>query len=343
MNVELFLALELLEREKGIPVTYMLEKVEAALVNAYKREFGNTGICRILLDPNKRDMKVYRQRNVVETVTDPVCEISLADAQAISRRHKLGGVVEEEVKTKSFRRLSAASAKSIIIQGIREAERTMHAREYEEKKEEIVSAVVDMVFPDSGDIRIKTDTSMEILPKSEQIPGETFQVGDHIKVFVMEVRRDSARGPVVTLSRTHPGMVKRLFELDVPELQDGVVAIKGIAREAGSRTKISVLSRDENVDAVGACIGARGSRINAVVKELRDEKIDVIKYSEAPDEYVCAALSPATVKRVELVEGERTCRVYVDPDQLSLAIGKEGQNARLAAKLTGYKIDIKTN
>lgn len=343
MNVELFHALEMLEREKGIPVTYMLERVQAALENAYKREVGATGICRVLLDPIKRDMKVYRQRTVVEEVVDPICEISLADAKAISRRHVLGGVVEEEVKPKLFRRLSATGAKQIIIQGIREAERTMHAREYEEKKEEIVSAVVEMVYPDSGDIRIKTETSTEILTKSEQIPGETFEVGDHIKVFLMEVHRDSIRGPLVTFSRTHPGMVKRLFELEVPELQDGVVVIRGIAREAGSRTKIAVMSREEGVDAVGACIGTRGSRINAIVKELRDEKIDVIKYSDAPDEYVQAALSPAVVRRVELVEGERTCRVYVDADQLSLAIGKEGQNARLAARLTGYKIDIKTN
>ena len=288
----------------------------------------------------KKDVKVYRVRNIVETVEDPETEISLDDAKKLSRRYTLGGVVETEVKTKNFGRISAQTAKQVIIQGIREAERSMMIREYESKKEEVITATVVKIDPQNGNVIVDTGTSEAVLLKGEQIPGEEFEVGEHVKVFVMEVKNE-LKGPIVTLSRTHFGLVKRLFELEVPEIQDGTVIIKGIAREAGSRTKIAVESRDENVDPVGACIGNRGSRISSILGELRGEKIDVVKYSDVPEEYISAALSPAAVKSVSL-DGERSCRVLVAPDQLSLAIGKEGQNARLAAKLTGYKIDIKT-
>ena len=339
MNSEFFTALDLLEKTKGIPKEYMIEKVEAALVSAFKKEYGTTNV-RILIDPVKKDVKVYEQKNIVEEVTDPKTEISLEDAKQISRRYTLGGVVEKEVKTKGFGRLSAQSAKQVIIQGIREAERSSIVKEYEKKREEVITAIVTKTADDSGNIVIDTGTSEAVLPYEEQIPGEDFEVGDRIKVFVTEVRRDTSSGPVVTLSRTHPGLVKRLFEQEIPEIADGVVIIHGVAREAGSRTKIAVYSRDEDVDPVGACIGERGRRIADIVDELRGEKIDVIEYSENTADFIAASLSPAEVLDVEM-DGERSARVVVSADQLSLAIGKEGQNARLAAKLTGCKVDIK--
>ncbi len=340
MNTEFFTALDLLQKEKGIPPEYMFEKIEAALVAAYKKEYGNNTNVRVVIDPDRKDVRMYQQKEVVEEVTDPETQISLADARAISKRYEIGKTVETEVKAKNFRRLSAGAAKQVIIQAIREGERRVMQDAYESKKEEIISATVSKVNHETGDIVLETGTSFAVLPRSEQIPGETFTVGDRIRVFVSEVSKES-RGPLVTLSRTHPNMVRRMFELEIPEIADGVVLVKGVAREAGSRTKISVLSREPEVDPVGACIGNHGMRINAILDELRGEKIDIIKYSEDPAEYVAATLSPATVQSVELT-GERACRVIVAPDQLSLAIGKEGQNARLAARLTGYKIDIKT-
>ncbi|MDD6095462.1 MAG: transcription termination factor NusA [Clostridia bacterium] len=339
MNSEFFTALDLLEKTKGIPKEYMIEKVEAALVSAFKKEYGTANV-RILIDPQKKDVKVYEQKAIVEEVEDPKTQISLEEAKQLSRKYALGGVVETEVKTKGFGRLSAQAAKQVIIQGIREAERSSMIKEYEKKREEVITAVVTKTADDSGDIVIDTGTSEAVLPYDEQIPGEDFRVGDRIKVFVTEVRRDSSSGPIVTLSRTHPGLVKRLFEQEIPEIADGVVIIHGVAREAGSRTKIAVYSRDEDVDPVGACIGERGRRIADIVDELRGEKIDVIEYSEDPAEFIAAALSPAEVLDVEM-DGERSAKVVVSNDQLSLAIGKEGQNARLAAKLTGCKVDIK--
>ena len=339
MNKEFFVALDLLEKEKGIPKEYMIEKIEAALLSACRKEYGSTTLVRVNIDAEKEDVKVYIQKEVVEEVTDPLCQISLEEAKALSRRNTLGKLIETEVKTKNVRRLSAAAAKSVIIQGIREGERKAMQEAYENKREEIITATVSKIFTDNGNVLLDTDNGHATLIKAEQIPGETYMVGDKIKVYVMEVNKE-ARGPLVTLSRAHSGLVRRMFELEIPEIQDGIVMIKGVSREAGSRTKIAVWSRDEDVDAVGACIGNRGMRIQEIVRELRGEKIDIIKYSEDPAEYVAAALAPATVKSVELVE-ERVCRVVVAADQLSLAIGKEGQNARLAARLTGMKIDIK--
>ncbi len=337
--VEFFEALELLEKSKGIPKEYMLERVEAALVSAYKREEGGSSNVRVVLDPEKKDVRVFQQKVVCETVEDEITQISLTDAKKISRKNGIGDTVEIELKPKSFRRLSAQTAKQVIIQGIREAERGMMIHEYESKREEIVTATVIRTDEETGNVVVDTGTSRATLVKAEQIPGETFREGDHVKVFITEVKNE-LKGPMVTLSRTHPGLVRRLFELEVPEIQDGTVVIKGVTREAGSRSKISVLSRDENVDAIGACIGSRSMRIAGIIEELRGEKIDVVLYSEQPEEYVKAALMPATVNSV-VMDGERSCKVYVDNDQLSLAIGKEGQNARLAAKLTGIKIDIK--
>lgn len=340
MNTEFFNALDLLEKEKGIPKEYMFEKVEAALVTAFKKEKGNNSMVRIVLDPNKKDVRVYEQWNIVEEVTDPQTEISLEDAKKMNRRYVLGGIAEAELKTKTFGRISAQTAKQVIIQGIREAERGMMLKEYEDKQESIVSAKVISVDPDTGNSLLDLGTSRATLLHSEQIPGEILRPDEYVKVYVMEVRKESSRGPLVTLSRTHPGLLRRLFETEVPEIADGTVVIENIAREAGRRSKIAVRSTDENVDPVGACIGNHGMRISRIVDELCGERIDVIKYSEDPEEFIASALSPAVVDSVE-VSQERDALVYVAADQLSLAIGKEGQNARLAARLTGYKVDIK--
>lgn len=339
MNAELFDALELLEKTKGIPVDYMLEKVEAAMQSAFKKEFGSSSV-RVAIDREKKDMKIFQRRTVVEEVEDPKSEISFEDAQQISRRYEIGSVVENEIKLAAFGRLSAQTAKQVIVQGIREAEKSNIIKEYERKKEEVISAVVTQIDPENGDIQLDTGTSITWMKKADQLPDETFQVGDRIRVFVTEVRKDGETGPIVSLSRTHPNMLRRMFEADIPEIQDGTVLIKGVAREAGSRSKIAVLSRDPAVDAVGACIGNRGMRISPIVEELRGEKIDVIAYSDSMETYIAAALAPAVVLEVEY-DGERTAKAIVAGDQLSLAIGKEGQNVRLAAKLTGCKIDIK--
>ena len=316
----------------------MLEKIEAALVSAFKKEYGNNTTVRVHIDPAKKDVRVYQQKEVVEVVEDPMVQISLEEAKSISKRNVLGGTVEFEVKTKNFRRLSAGAAKSVIIQAIREGKHRVMQEAYESKREEIITATVSKIDYETGNIVLDTGTGNAVLLKNEQIPGEYYEVGDKIKVFIQEVNKE-LRGPLVTLSRVHPGLVRRMFELEIPEITEGIVMIKGVSREAGSRTKISVYSRDESVDPVGACIGAHGMRIESILDELGGEKIDIVKYSEVPEEYVIAALSPATVLSAEM-ESERFCRVTVAPDQLSLAIGKEGQNVRLAARLTGVKIDI---
>lgn len=341
MNAEFFGALEQLEKEKGIPQAYMLEKIELALQSAFKKEFGATALMRVDIDPTKKKMRAFLQKEVVEVVEDPICQISLEDAHAISRKYDLGSLVEKEVKTDNMHRLSAAAAKSVIIQGIREGERQAMQEAYENKKEELMTATVSKIDPDTGNVLLEMDRGVHPLPRTEQIPGESFTVGQKIKVFLTEINRE-AKGPVITLSRTHPKLVWRLFELEVPEIQEGTVLIKGVSREAGSRTKIAIQSRDPDVDAVGACIGTHNMRIDAILSELSGEKIDIVRYSEQPEEYVAAALAPATVQNVVMV-AERTCRVTVSPDQLSLAIGREGQNVRLAARLTGHKIDIKTD
>ncbi len=339
MNADIFNALELLEKQEGIPQAYMIEKIEQALSSAFKKEYGATALMRVDMDMTKKKIKAYLQKEVVETVEDPICQISLADAKAISKRASLGQMIEKEVKTDAFRRTSAAAAKSVIIQGIREAKRLAIQEAYENKKEELITATVEKIDRENGDIMLLLDEGTNWLPASEQIPGESFTVGQKVKVFLTEVNRE-ARGPAITLSRVHPKLVWRLFELEIPEIQDGIVLIKGVSREAGSRSKIAVYSRDPAVDAVGACIGTRNMRIDNIISELCGEKIDIVNYSETPEEYIAAALAPATVKSVVMID-ERSCRVTVDPDQLSLAIGREGQNVRLAVRLTGYKIDIK--
>ncbi len=343
MNKELFEALDALEKDKGISKDYMIERIEAALLSAYRKESAGCENARVKLDPVKQDVKIYKQLNVVDEVIDDRTEISLADAMMKSKRYKIGDIYEIELKPKNFGRIAAQAAKQVIIQGIREAERGNMIREYEEKKEEIVSAVVVRVDPTTGNATLEIGKNEMVLFRNEQIPGETLSVGDRIKVFITEIKKET-RGPSIVLSRAHPGLVGRLFELEVPEIRDGIVEIKRIAREAGSRTKIAVLSNDEHVDAVGSCIGPKGIRKNNVTAELCGEKIDIIQYSENVEEFISAALAPATVESVaKLPESDRAYRVIVADDQLSLAIGKEGQNARIAAKLTGCKIDIKSS
>ncbi|MCL2098931.1 MAG: transcription termination factor NusA [Oscillospiraceae bacterium] len=340
MNAEFFAALEALQEEKGIEKSYMLEKIETALITAFKRDNNNANV-RVYLNEEKKDIRVFQLKNIVENVEDPVLQIDLESAKKINPRCVLGGVAEIEFKPKDFGRISATTAKQVIIQGIREAERDMLAKEFENKREELLPAIVYKIFPDTGDALLTIEKNEMILLSSEMIPGETLKEGSDIKVYVTEVK-NQARGPIVTISRKHSGLVKRLFELEVPEIADGTVIINALAREAGSRTKVAVSASNPDVDPVGSCIGPKRIRVNTILKELNGEKIDIIKYSDEPEEYIKAALSPATaILEVFVNPEERTCRVLVDAQQLSLAIGKEGQNARLAARLTGYKIDIK--
>lgn len=340
MNAEFFAALDALQEEKGIEKAYMIDKIETALITAFKRDNANANV-KVYLNEDKKDIKVFQMKDIVEVVEDPSLQIDLESAKKINARYALGGVAEIEFKPKDFGRISAQTAKQVIIQGIREAERGMVVKEFESKKEELVPAIVYKIFPDTGDTLLTINKTEMILLSSELIPGEKLKEGANIKVYVTEVK-NQAKGPIVTISRKHPGLVRRLFETEVPEIADGTVVINAISREPGSRTKIAVSSSNPDVDPVGACIGPKRTRINMILKELSGEKIDIVKYSDDPVEYIKAALAPTTaIFDVTVSTEERICKVLVDPQQLSLAIGKEGQNARLAARLTGFKIDIK--
>ncbi|WP_295740308.1 transcription termination factor NusA [uncultured Oscillibacter sp.] len=344
---EIFAALELLEKERGIPQTFMMEKIIQAITTAYKRDHEGVENVIVDVDEEHQDLKMFVQKNVVdeEDYVDPPNEMTLEEAKAISARYEIGDVVNIPVDKMEFGRIAAGNGKQVIIQGLREAERGMVYDEFNSKQHEILTGVVTRVDPRNGNVSLRIGTGTEsteaLLMSGEQVPGEEMAEGMHVKVYVVDVRR-STRGPQVLISRTHPGLVKRLFELEVPEIFDGTVEVKSIAREAGSRTKMAVWSNEENVDPIGACVGPRGQRVAAIVDELRGEKIDIIKYSEDPAAFIAAALAPADVVEVRMAEeGVKACRCVVPDDQLSLAIGKEGQNARLAARLTGYKIDIK--
>ena len=345
MNAEFFEAIEDIEKEKGIPRTYMYSKIEQAMLTAFRRDNPECeDNVQVLLDEDKKQIEMVVNKTVVESVEDPSHEIILEAAKKISRRAKLGDVVAVPVETKKFGRIAAQAAKQVIIQGIREAERGIIYEEFTSKEHEILTGVVSHIEPRNGAVSIRISSNSEfteaMLSPNERIKTENLVEGDRIKVYVVEVR-NSARGPQVLISRTHPGLVKRLFELEVPEIYDGTVEIKSIAREAGSRTKMAVWSEDPNVDPIGACVGPKGGRVASIVNELGGEKIDIVNYSENPEEYIAAALSPSEVLSVTMLEDGKSCRVVVPDSQLSLAIGKEGQNARLAAKLTGYKIDLK--
>ncbi len=341
---EIFAALALLEKERGIPQNFMMGKIIQALTTAYKRD--HEGVENVIVDVDEEhyDLKMFVQKEIVEEVEFPGTQISLEAAKAMSAKNELGGIVNIPVENVEFGRIAAGNGKQVIIQGLREAEHGMIYDEFNSKQHEILTGTVSRIDPRSGSVHLRIGTGSEstdaVLNMNEQVAGETLVEGQMVKVYLVEVRR-STRGPQVLISRTHPGLVKRLFELEVPEIFDGTVEIRSIAREAGNRTKMAVWSADENVDPIGACVGPRGHRVNAIVDELRGEKIDIIKYSEDPAEFIAAALAPADVVEVMLADEGKVCRVIVPDDQLSLAIGKEGQNARLAARLTGYKIDIK--
>ena len=342
---EFFTAIELIEKEKGIPKGYMMEKITLALVSAYKKDHEEAGDNIVVdADPDKGTVRMYIKKDVVETVDNPAVEISLEDARQKLPQAMLGDVIRIEVKTRDFGRIAAQTARQVIIQGMREAERGMVFDEFTSKEHEILTGLITRIDPRSGGASLRISSGSEFteayLAPSEQVRGESYVEGMRLKVYVVEVRR-STRGPQVLISRTHPGLVKRLFELEVPEIYDGTVEVKSSAREAGSRTKLAVWSSDPNVDPIGACVGPKGQRVNNIVDELKGEKVDIIKWSEDPAQYVAAALAPADVISVTTLDEGKNCRVVVPDDQLSLAIGKEGQNARLAAKLTGYKIDIK--
>ena len=341
---EIFAALAMLEKERGIPQSFMMGKIIQALTTAYKRDHEGVEFVVVDVDEEKKDLKMYVQTEIVEEVENPASQISLEEAKRISAKNELGGMVNFPVESVEFGRIAAGNGKQVIIQGLREAEHGMIYDEWGSKQHEILTGTVSRIDPRSGNVMLRIGTGTEateaVLTMNEQVPGEELHEGQMVKVYLVEVRR-STRGPQVLISRTHPGLVKRLFELEVPEIYDGTVEIRSIAREAGNRTKLAVWSEDPNVDPIGACVGPRGQRVNAIVDELRGEKIDIIKYSEDPAEFIAAALSPADVVSVQLSDEGKACRVTVPADQLSLAIGKEGQNARLAARLTGYKIDIK--
>ena len=345
MNADFFEAIEDIEKEKGIPRNYMYDKIKQAMLAAFRRDNPDCedNVEIILEEENKRiEMNVLK--TVVDEVENPSHEINIEAAKKLSRRAKIGDTLPVPVETKKFGRIAAQAAKQVIIQGIREAERGIIYEEFTSKEHELLTGVVSHIDPRNGNISIDISSNSEVtkamLSANERIKTESIKEGDRIKVYVVEVR-NSTRGPQVLISRTHPGLVKRLFELEVPEIYDGTVEIKSIAREAGSRTKMAVWSADENVDPIGACVGPKGGRVASIVEELNGEKIDIIKYSENPEEYIAAALSPSEVISVTMLEDGKSCRVIVPDSQLSLAIGKEGQNARLAAKLTGFKIDIK--
>jgi len=339
MNGEFIEAIIHLAKEKRLDKEVLFDAIETALVSAYKKNFGGTGNVRVHVDRETGEIQVYALKKIVPQVTDVLAEIALLDAKAINPGHQNGDVFEDRVTPKNFGRVAAQTAKQIVMQRIREAERGMIYEEFTNRESDIVSGIVQRA--DSRNVIIDLGKVEAIMPPSERVASETYRPGQRLKTYVLEVRK-TTKGPQVTVSRSHPGLLKRLLELEVEEIHDGIVDLRSVAREAGSRSKIAVSSRDPNVDPVGACVGQKGMRIQVIVNELGNEKIDVIAYTTDPAVYVANALSPAKVLRVEIDEVAKVARVVVPDFQLSLAIGKEGQNARLAAKLTGWKIDIKS-
>ena len=343
MNAEFFEALAMLEKERGLPADYLLEKIKNAIVIAVKKDYEvEDENVSVVIEPDQGKFSVSLLKTVVEEVEDPATEISLEEAQQKKKSCKAGDEYAIPLKTKDFGRIAAQTAKHVIRQGLKEAESSQMYAEMQSKAHEIISAVVTNIEPVKGIVTLELGKGgVATLPRNEQVAGEELREGQHVKVYVVDVM-ETERGPRMMISRTHPGLVKRMFEMEVPEIFDGTVEIKAISREAGARTKMAVWSKDENVDPVGACIGPRGQRVANIVEELGGEKIDIVRWSEDPAQFISAALSPATVVGVELLEGDtKSCRVTVPDHQLSLAIGNKGQNARLCARLTGYNIDIR--
>jgi N utilization substance protein A len=339
MNAEFMQAFEQLGREKGISTEILFDAIEAALISAYKRNFASAQNVRVSLDRTTGEIHVYARKTVTDDVKDSRLDISLEDAKKIDPRFELEDVIELEVTPKNFGRIAAQTAKQVVVQRIREAERGIIYEEFSNREGDIVTGIIQRI--EQKNVFIDLGKAEATLAPSEQIVGESYRQWDRVKTYITEVRK-TTKGPQILVSRTHPGLLKRLFELEVPEIHDGVVEIKSVSREPGMRSKIAVYSRDENVDPVGACVGHKGMRVQTIVNELRGEKIDIVKWSPDPAKYIANALSPAKVVEVEINELEKISKVVVPDYQLSLAIGKEGQNARLAAKLTGWKIDIKS-
>ena len=341
MNHEFMEALDELEKDRGIDKEVIIDTIEQALLTAYKKNFGSAQNVRVSVDREGGEVRVYSQRRVVDEsdLYDTFLEIELADAIKIDPSYQLGDIIENEVTPKDFGRIAAQTAKQVVVQRIREAEREIVYNEFMDKENEIVTGEVARV--NKNIVYVNLGRIEAIMTQAEQIPGEHYQAGQKIKVYILEVKKTN-KGPQIVVSRSHPGLVKRLFEFEVPEIFEGIVQIKSVSREAGSRTKMAVKSIDEKIDPIGACVGPKGSRVKNIVDELGDEKIDIIKYSDDPAEYISASLSPSKVEKVEVNEEEKSALVVVPDYQLSLAIGKEGQNARLAAKLTNWKIDIKS-
>lgn len=340
MTNEVMEALQLLEKERGIPVEFMVDKIKKAILTACKNSYGNEDAV-IEMNPDTGAFEVRLKMIAVDDVYEPGKEVLIAKAREIDPTVGVGDDVWVTMNTKEFGRIAAQTARNIIRQGIRDGERGQMMQEFQSKHQELVTALVERVDPRSGAATLRIGKAEAVLPRVEQVGNENLKEGDHVKVYVVDVK-ETERGPRAIISRTHPDLVKRLFETEVPEIYDGTVEIKAVSREAGSRTKLAVLSHNADVDAVGACIGARGIRVSSIVTELGGEKIDIVEYSDDPVKFIASALSPADVLSVEIAEdGSRSCRVTVPDSQLSLAIGNKGQNARLAARLTGWKIDIK--
>lgn len=339
MNAEFIEALGQLEKEKGISKDILIEAIEAALISGYKRNFHSAQNVRVDIDRQTGAVRVFARKKVVDDVLDPRLEISLQAAREMKSIYQLDDIVEIEVTPADFGRIAAQTAKQVVTQRIREAERSIIYQDFIDREEDIVAGIVQR--DDSRYYYVDLGRVEALLPVAETLPGERFRHGDRVKTYITKVEK-STKGPQVFLSRTHPGLLKRLFELEVPEIYDGVVEIRSVAREAGHRSKVAVYSRDENVDAVGACVGPRGVRVQTIVNELKGEKIDIVRWSEDMTEWIANSLSPSKVISVKIYEEEKMAQVVVPDHQLSLAIGKEGQNARLAAKLTNWKIDIKS-
>ena len=347
VGAEIFASLRELEKLKGIPVDYMVERLKQALANAYRKDredHRDVPADNVVVNLDEHGLSIHLVKTAVEEVEDTALEIQIDAARNYQENAQVGDQIHIPVDYQKFGRIAAQTAKQVVIQGIREAERGVMYESYSSKAQELLTGTVSRIVPGTGDVIVRVGQGNEmsdaLLRKDEQIPGESYVEGQLLRVYVLDVRR-ADRGPMVQVSRTHPNLVRRLFELETPEIAEGQVEIRNIAREAGSRTKMAVRAAMEGVDPVGACVGPRGDRVNAVVEALNGEKIEIVVWSEDPCEYVKAALSPADVVSVTLVPGQKACSVVVPDDQLSLAIGKEGQNARLAARLTGYKIDIK--
>ena len=341
MNKEFFEAVALMEKEKGIQAEYLYDKISEAIIKAVRKDYNNKDVVACEINAETQTMRVYLHLNIVDEITDWDEDILLIDAQEYRPDAKVGETLEIDLDTMKFGRIAAQTAKHVIRQGIKDAERGQVIRDFQSKTQDLVTAKVSRIDPINGNVTLEIGKGTAVLPKGEQVPGETFTEGELTKVYISDVK-ETEKGPRIMISRTHSGLVKRLFEQEVPEIYDGIVSIHSVSREAGIRTKMAVSSKDPDVDPIGACIGQRGARVNNIVETLGGEKIDIVKYSEDPAEFIAASLAPANVLEVEIIDADaKSCQVTVPDHQLSLAIGNKGLNAKLAAKLTGWKIDIK--